>query len=114
MDWNARAEELLEEFDLCMKAKSRHNAIDIQLEKDSCAKFAYNLSTQRGWGTDIEIAEACNQLEPRLNRPKRLVLPLHYTRAQPLVRGFRRGGRVGIRGLESNQHSRLQRPLSYH
>ena len=33
---------------------------------DSVAKFAYNLATQRGCGTDNEIAEACYQFEPRL------------------------------------------------
>ena len=61
IDWKARADELLEEFNLCIKAKPRHDAINIQLEKDTVAKFAYHLSTQRGWGTDAEIAEACQQ-----------------------------------------------------
>ena len=66
IDWKQRATELLEEFDLCCKAKPKHNAINVQLEKDSVAKFAYHLATQRGWGTDNEIAEACYQFEPRL------------------------------------------------
>jgi len=66
MDWKQRADELIEEFNLCVKAKPRHDAINIQLEKDTVAQFAYHLSTQRGWGTDIEIAEACRQLESRL------------------------------------------------
>ena len=70
IDWKQRADELLAEFDLCCRAKPRHDAVNIQLEKDSCAKFAYHLATQRGWGTDIEIAEACHQLEPRLQRLK--------------------------------------------
>lgn len=70
IDWRQRADELLAEFELCCRAKPKHDAIDIQLEKDSVAKFAYHLSTQRGWGTDTEIAEACHQLEPRLNRLK--------------------------------------------
>lgn len=73
-DWKARADELLEEFDLCVKAKPRHNAVDVQLEKDSCAKFAYHLNTQRGWGTDREIAEACHQLEFRLARLKEKIV----------------------------------------
>jgi hypothetical protein len=47
-----------------------HNAVDVQLEKDSCAKWAHHLNTQRGWGTDREIAEACYQLEPRLKKLK--------------------------------------------
>jgi hypothetical protein len=69
-DWKQRATELLEEFNLCCQAKPKHDAIDIQLEKDSVAKFAHQLNTQRGWGTDNEIAEACYQLEPRLKRLK--------------------------------------------
>lgn len=69
-DWRQRADELLREFELCCQAKPRHDAIDIQLEKDSCAKFAYHLNTQRGWGTDAEVAEACHQLEPRLKQLK--------------------------------------------
>lgn len=70
IDWRQRADELLREFELCCQAKPRHDAIDIQLEKDSCAKFAYHLNTQRGWGTDAEVAEACHQLEPRLKQLK--------------------------------------------
>jgi hypothetical protein len=73
MDWHARADQLLEEFNLCMQARPKHNAIDVQLEKDRCAKFAYNLATQRGWGTEEEMAEACHQLEPRLQQLKEKV-----------------------------------------
>jgi hypothetical protein len=69
-DWKQRAAELIEEFNLCCKAKPKHGAVDIQLEKDSVAKFAYHLATQRSWGTDNEIAEACYQLEPRLAKLK--------------------------------------------
>lgn len=70
IDWKQRADELLKEFDLCCKAKPKHDAVNIQLEKDSCAKWAHHLNTQRGWGTDNEIAEACYQLEPRLKKLK--------------------------------------------
>lgn len=70
IDWKQRATELLEEFDLCCQAKPKHDAVNIQLDKDSCAKFAYHLATQRGWGTDNDIAEACYQLEPRLQKLK--------------------------------------------
>ena len=69
-DWKSRADILLEEFDLCCKAKPRHDAINVQLEKDACAKFAHNLNTQRKGGSDFEIAEACHQLEPRLQQLK--------------------------------------------
>lgn len=70
-DWKARADELLEEFNLCCRAKPRHDAINIQLEKDAVSRWAVHLNNQRGWGTDIEIAEACLQLEPRLNELKK-------------------------------------------
>lgn len=69
-DWKQRADDLLREFDLCCQAKPKHDAINVQLEKDACARFAYHLSTQRSWGTDNEIAEACYQLEPRLQKLK--------------------------------------------
>jgi hypothetical protein len=70
MDWRQRADELLTEFELCLRAKPRHDAVNIQLEKDNCAKWAYHLNTQRGWGSDVEVAEACHQLEPRLKQLK--------------------------------------------
>ncbi len=70
MDWKARADELIEEFNLCLRAKPRHDAINVQLEKDSCAKWAHHLNTQRAWGSEQEIAEACHQLEPRLQQLK--------------------------------------------
>lgn len=70
IDWHQYANELLLEFDACLQAKPRHDAVNIQLEKDSCAKWAYHLNTQRGWGTDNEIAEACHQLAPRLQKLK--------------------------------------------
>jgi predicted glycosyltransferase involved in capsule biosynthesis len=65
-DWKQRASDLLAEFDACCKVYPKHNAVDLQIEKDTVAKFAYNLSTNRQWGTDNEIAEACHQLESRL------------------------------------------------
>lgn len=73
-DFRQIAQDLLEEFNLCCGAKPRHNAVDVQLEKDSCAKWAYHLNTQLGWGTENEIAEACHQLEPRLKRLKQKLI----------------------------------------
>jgi len=70
IDWKEYADQLLAEFDLCCRAKPKHDAVNIQLDKDSCSKFAYHLATQRSWGTDTEIAESCHQLEPRLNKLK--------------------------------------------
>jgi len=74
MDWKARADELLDEFNLCIQSRPRQNAVDIQLLKDTTGKWAYHLSSMRSWGTDIEIAEACYQLEPKLKQLKESVI----------------------------------------
>jgi len=74
IDWKAKADELLEEFNLCVKAKPKNDAINIQLEKDAVSKWAVHLNNQRGWGTDNEIAEACYQLEPRLAELKKKLI----------------------------------------
>ena len=74
INWQARADELLTEFDLCWRARPRQNTVDIQSLKDECAKWAHHLNTQRSWGSDNEIAEACYQLEPRLKELKEQVI----------------------------------------
>jgi hypothetical protein len=74
MDWKARADELLEEFDLCIKSRPRQNAVNIQILKDTAGKWAYHLNSMRAWGNDLEIAEACHQLEPRLDELKKSVV----------------------------------------
>ena len=70
MDWQTLARQLLDDFNLCLAAKPKHNAVDVQLEKDSVAKWAYHLNNQLAWGTENELAEACHQLQPRLDRLK--------------------------------------------
>jgi hypothetical protein len=74
MDFKEYADQLIEEYDLCCRAKPKHNAVDIQLLKDSVGKWASYLATQRSWGTDTEIAEACYQLAPRLQELKEQVI----------------------------------------
>jgi hypothetical protein len=69
-DWQQRATELLEEFDACCRAKPRHDAVNIQIEKDRISKFAHHLNTCRSWGTESDIAEACHQLESRMIKLK--------------------------------------------
>lgn len=66
MDVREHARQLLEEYNMCCRSKPKHNAVDIQLEKDLIAPWASHLNTQLGWGTDNEIAEAAYQLESRL------------------------------------------------
>ena len=70
IDFRAKAAELIEDFNLCMQARPKGDAAKVQIEKDECSRWAYHLNTQVAWGTDNEIAEACYQLEPRLNRLK--------------------------------------------
>lgn len=70
IDWKRRADDLIKEYNMCCQAKPRHGAVDVQIEKDSVGKWASHLSTQRSWGTDLEIAEACYQLEPKLTQLK--------------------------------------------
>ena len=73
-DWKARADQLIDEYNLCCQAKPRHGAVDVQLEKDAAGKWASHLATQRAWGTDNNIAEACYQLESRLNSLKEKIV----------------------------------------
>ena len=73
-DFKEYADQLLEEYNLCVKARPKHNAVDIQILKDSVGKWASNLATQRSWGTETEIAEACHQLAPRLQELKEQVI----------------------------------------
>lgn len=68
------AEELLTDFYMCHKARPRHNAVDLQLEKDACEQWAGNLSNQLAWGSEKEIAEAAYQLEARLKRLKEKIV----------------------------------------
>lgn len=70
IDFRQYAQTLLEEYNMCLQAKPKHNAVDVQLEKDNVAKWAHHLNSQVAWGTDNDIAEACHQLEPRLQRLK--------------------------------------------
>jgi hypothetical protein len=73
-DWKLRADELIEEYNLCCRARPKQNAVDIQILKDQVGIWASNLATQRSWGTDAEIAAACYQLEPRLKQLKESVV----------------------------------------
>lgn len=65
-DCRVRADKLIEEFNLCMRSRPRGNAVEVQLEKDAVSHWAVYLNRQLAWGSEVEIAEACNQLESRL------------------------------------------------
>jgi hypothetical protein len=75
MNVKEQAIELIQEFDLCNKARIKHGAIDVQIDKDSCSKWANNLANLIAWGgTDNEIAEAYYQLESRLLKLKEKIV----------------------------------------
>ena len=74
INFQQRAEELLEEWDLCKNARPKQNAVDIQILKDTCKQWANYLHTQRQWGGETELAEACHQLEPRLKQLREQVI----------------------------------------
>ena len=74
MNIRDHADRLLEEFNICCRARPMNNTVDIQIAKDTAAKWAYYLSTQRSWGTDNDIAEACYQLEPKLKQLKEKIV----------------------------------------
>jgi hypothetical protein len=73
-NWRDIAEELIDEYNLCCRARPKQNAVDIQLLKDECGKFASHLNYQIAWGNDTEISEACRQLVPRLKKLKEQVV----------------------------------------
>jgi hypothetical protein len=74
MDNKKRAEQILREWTLCMNARPKNNAVDIQIEKDTCGRFATSLIHNLNWGSDGQIAEACNQLESRLKPLKEKIV----------------------------------------
>lgn len=74
MDYKERAENILREWALCANARPRNNAVDIQIEKDVCGRYATNLIHNLNWGTEIELAEACNRLEARLKPLKEKIV----------------------------------------
>jgi hypothetical protein len=74
MNYKEHARQLIQDWQLCVNAKPKHDAIDIQLEKDRCEEWAIQLMTISMWGTPNELAEACNQFESRLQPLKEKII----------------------------------------
>ena len=74
MDYKEHATNVLREWALCSNARPKNNAVDIQIEKDTCGRWATNLIHNLNWGTETELAEACYQLESRLKRLKEKII----------------------------------------
>lgn len=74
MDYKEHANKILKEWVLCSQAKPKNNAVDIQIEKDTCGRYAVNLIHNLNWGSETELAEACYQLESRLKPLKQKIV----------------------------------------
>lgn len=75
MDFKQRAQDLLDEWNVVKDARAKHDAINLQLEKDWLERWAYVLQSKLLWSDDInEIAETVHQFENRLNAHKEKVI----------------------------------------
>ena len=74
MDYKELADNLVKEWVLCLDAKPKHNVVDIKLEKDQCEQWILHLMKTRLWGTEIELAEACYQVDSRLKTLKEKIV----------------------------------------
>jgi hypothetical protein len=70
-----RAEELLTEWTLCKNAKSKGDAVNLQIERDTLEKWAQHLQRHLIWEPDsVATAEAVLQFESRLKNYKEKVI----------------------------------------
>jgi len=74
MDTKTHAENILRDWALCLNARPKSNAINIQIDKDTCGRWAVNLIHNLNWGSELEIIEACYQLESRLKPLKEKII----------------------------------------
>lgn len=74
MDYKAHADQLLKEWQMVVAAKTKHDAVQLRLQKDRCEEWAVQLMTARMWGSSIELAEACHQFESRLKSLKEKIV----------------------------------------
>ena len=74
MTHKEHANNVLREWALCSTARPKSNAVNIQIEKDTCGRWAVNLIHNINWGSEREIVEACHQLESRLKPLKEKII----------------------------------------
>ena len=74
MDYKEHAKNILREWALCSTARPKNNAVDIQIEKDVCGRYATNLIHNLNWGSETQLAEACHQLSSRLKPLKEKIV----------------------------------------
>ena len=74
MTHKEHANNVLRDWALCSTARPKNNAVNIQIEKDTCGRWAVNLIHNINWGSEREIVEACHQLESRLKPLKEKII----------------------------------------
>jgi hypothetical protein len=74
MTYKEHANQLIQDWQLCVSAKPKHDAVDIQLEKDRCEEWAIQLMTISMWGTPNDLVEACYQFEYRIKNLKEKII----------------------------------------
>ena len=58
INYKERAEQILREWALCSNARPKYNAVDIQIEKDTCGRWATNLIHNLNWGSEATAINA--------------------------------------------------------
>ena len=62
-----QAEELLQEWTMCKNARSKGDAVNLQIEKDALERWANQLSRALTWAPDdVHTVETLYQFEHRL------------------------------------------------
>ena len=74
MNFKEYADDLVKEWTLCLEAKTKHDAVNIMIEKDQCEEWVIHLMKIRLWGTENELIEACYQVDSRLKKLKEKIV----------------------------------------
>lgn len=74
MNFKEYADDLVKEWTLCLEAKTKHDAVNIMIEKDQCEEWVIHLMRIRLWGTENELIEACYQVDSRLKKLKEKIV----------------------------------------
>jgi hypothetical protein len=75
MDYKELARELLEEWNLCERARVPKDVVSLQLVKDKCSALAHVVDQEYAWGTsDEELQKACDALAPMLKKLKEKIV----------------------------------------